>query len=105
MSFTEEQINEACAANGWVRTGVFAAPEEIELSRQWRLEADKTPIVRVFGRWLHEEADAQFKARIDGLAEKHGLPKLQPIDGESNHYGLLATGEFTTIARVAKESS
>lgn len=102
MAFTEEQINAACEANGWVRTGVFATPEEVESAKGWSAEARSTPVVKVHGHWLHEDADAQFKMRIDDLAKSHGLPELPPVDGEPDHYGLIANGEFTTLKRAAR---
>jgi len=91
VSFTEEQINAACEKNGWVRTGVFATEEETERARQWRAEMDEAPVAKILGHWLHEDAEALFKRRIDELAMAHGLP-----DRGEDHYGIIVTGEFTT---------
>lgn len=99
MAFTEEQIDRACEENGWIRSGVFATPEEIQQAKDWFAETRSAPVAKVHGHWLHEDADARFKQRIDDLAKSHGLPELPSIDGELDHYGLIANGEFTTLMR------
>lgn len=88
---TEEQVRAYCEAHGYDRTGVFATDEEIEQSRKWAAEFADAPVVKIAGRWLHEDAEETFKRRIDGLAAAHGLPGR----GE-DHYGLIASGEFVT---------
>lgn len=99
MNLTEEQIDAACRANGWTRTGVFATADEIGQSRAWKTELDGTPMVKVHGVWLTDSAETLFKQRIDSLAFAHGLP-----DRGDDHYGLIVTGEFTTTAKALENN-
>lgn len=75
-------------------TGIIAKPEDVARAKEWLAEFRSTPVIRVHGRWLPEDAEAIFKRRLDDLAVSYGLPTPELIDGEPNRYGLMATGEF-----------
>lgn len=80
-----------------VRTGVRVTAEDLAEVLAWNAERNDTPVVRVAGRWLDEDAEEWFHRRLDDLAERYGLPKLPARDGAADHYGILRTGEFTRV--------
>jgi hypothetical protein len=77
-----------------VQTGVFASMEQLAQVRKAFHEARETPVMRVHGVWMHEEALESAKSLVDKLAVECGLPPPGLIEGQVNHYGLLPTGEF-----------
>lgn len=77
-------------------TGVFATPEETEEARRM---FDVGPLIFPNGMRSAEAMDTQIeraRAWLDELAQKHGLPAPGLIDGEVNHYGMSAKGEFVS---------
>lgn len=79
-----------------INTGVFATEEEVHELRQIR-EYLSAPLVHLTMKHAEnlDRADEDLKAKIDRLAQEHGLPAPGLIDGEPNHYGMSAKGEFT----------
>jgi hypothetical protein len=76
-------------------TGIFASEDDIKDLRARSKEVRDTPVVRVMGRWLHEDVAENFNRRVDELAVKYGLPTPGLCGGEVNHYGVDADGQFT----------
>jgi hypothetical protein len=84
-------------------TGVFATAEEIDHARALADELTRTPVIRVHGHWLPEDAHHALMSYIDKCAVKHGLPEPEKdVDGNVIHYGMLSSGEFTTVPESAK---
>lgn len=78
------------------QTGVFASEQEVARAKQLSAEFSTTPLIKVLGRWLPDDARAALMDYIDACAVSHGLPAPgRDADGDVDHYGLLATGEFT----------
>lgn len=83
-----------------LKTGIFATEEETADFLARYKEMASTPLIFPNGLSSAQAIDnmwEQFKDSIDELALSHGLPQLGKIDGLINHYGLLGTGEFTTL--------
>jgi hypothetical protein len=75
-------------------TGVFATEQErAELLRR-KFQAAETPVIKVHGRWLADDAHEAFMAAIDALAVTHGLPEPKPYGDDVNHYGMSNDGQF-----------
>jgi hypothetical protein len=63
-----------------------------------------TPIIKVHGVWLPDEARLDFGTWLDALAQSYGLPApSKTSEGEIVHYGMTAKGEFTCWAGDADE--
>jgi len=80
-----------------VRTGVFATPEQLAGLTAQRRAIAEMPLVHLTPTYagLIDKMENDLKTSIDTAAVLAGLPSPKEIDGEVNHYGLLATGEFT----------
>lgn len=78
-----------------VLTGVFVSEEDRIEARIRSKAAKNAPVMKVANFWVHEEASEAFVDYLDKLAVKYGLPEPGRIDGEVNHYGLTAKGEFS----------
>lgn len=78
-----------------VLTGVFVSDEDRVEARRRLKEASFAPVMKVANFWVHEEMAQTFADYLDKLAVKYGLPEPGRIEGEVNHYGLTAEGEFS----------
>lgn len=77
-------------------TGVFLTPEQLADARQRAAAVRATPVMKVAGRWVHEDAAEAFAAWRDIVAIEKGLPAPGLLEGEVNHYGISLEGELTT---------
>jgi len=100
--FTEGEISAYCLSRGWVRTSVFASPNDIQRCGVWAEEYRSTPLIRVHGRWLNEDAEDLFRLRVHELARSYGLPELQPTPDGPDRYGIIVTGEFVRLQPAIK---
>lgn len=78
------------------KTGVKVTGAELKEARDRAREKAATPVAKVAGRWLSDDAEKAHSEWVDALAVLHGLPAPPTIDGEVHHYGMDAEGEFTT---------
>ena len=95
----EKEFDALCVTEGVVRTGVFVS-EALKGKCMIALdEAEKTPVIRVCGTWMHVAAMNHTKDVVHAAALESGLDELPPVNGERDMYGMvMRTGEFVRAA-------
>ena len=77
-------------------TGVTISEEHYKELLKLQQEVQSTPMAKVHGSFLYEDALELFKCRVDEMAIAAGLPPPGKIDGVIDHYGVdSASRQFT----------
>lgn len=77
-------------------TGIVVSEEHRKATLERAQGVVSTPVIKVHGAWLPDEARLEFGDWLDKLAESYGLPPpVKNSEGDVVHYGMTAKGEFT----------
>ena len=76
-------------------TGIIVSEEHCKVALARARGVLSTPVIKVDGAWLPDEARLNFGDWLDALAQSYGLPPPEVRDGETYHYGMTMKSEFT----------